>query len=132
MNAVAPVVSRRALLRSGAAGAGALALGAALSTATLAQPGGTVRTIAITAKRFAYIPDEIALKLGEKVVLAVTSLDFMHGMNIPDLGVRVDLVPGRTTHMEIEPKQAGVIEFVCDNFCGDHHEEMFGRLVVSA
>jgi heme/copper-type cytochrome/quinol oxidase subunit 2 len=26
----------------------------------------------------------------------------------------------------------GSYDFVCDNFCGDHHEEMHGRMIVEA
>ena len=63
---------------------------------------------------------------------SIRSLDFVHGMNIPDLGMRLDLGPGRVTRLELQPKAAGVIDFVCDNFCGDGHEEMHGRFIVSA
>lgn len=97
----------------------------------LAQTGTAPRLVEITARRFVYLPAEIGLKVGERVVIAVTSLDFIHGMNIPDLGKRFDLVPGRVTRFELQPTQAGVIEFLCDNFCGDKHEEMQGRFVVS-
>ena len=98
----------------------------------LAQPKPAPRTIDITARRFQFVPAEIRLTVGEPVVIAVRSLDFIHGMNIPDLGKRFDLVPGRVTRFELQPSQAGVIEFLCDNFCGDGHEEMHGRFVVSA
>lgn len=84
------------------------------------------------ARRFTYEPSEIALKAGERVVIAIRSLDFVHGMNIPDLGMRLDLMPGRVTRLELQPAMPGVIDFVCDNFCGDGHEEMHGRFVVSA
>ena len=47
------------------------------------------------------------LKAGERVVVAIRSLDFVHGMNIPDLGMRLDLVPGRVTRLELQPQGAG-------------------------
>jgi cytochrome c oxidase subunit 2 len=90
------------------------------------------RVIEMVARRFVYVPNEILLKVGERVVIAIQSLDFEHGMNIPDLGKRLDLAPGRVTRLEMQPQAAGVIEFVCDNFCGDSHEDMHGRFVVSA
>lgn len=98
----------------------------------LAQAPARVREIAVTAKRFEFVPAEIELKAGEEVVVVVTSLDFVHGMNIPDLKRRYDLVPGRPTRIGLSPTQAGIIDFVCDNFCGDGHEEMHGRFVVRA
>ena len=110
----------------------ALAGGAALVRSGVAQPAAEPRVIEITAHRFAYEPNEIALRAGERVVIAIRSLDFVHGMNIPDLGMRLDLVPGRVTRLELQPKVPGTIDFVCDNFCGDGHEEMHGRFIVSA
>ena len=106
--------------------------GAAVLRAAFAQVTGDPRVIEMVARRFVYEPNEIALKVDERVVIAIRSLDFVHGMNIPDLGKRLDLVPGRVTRLELQPQVAGVIEFVCDNFCGDGHEQMHGQFVVSA
>jgi cytochrome c oxidase subunit II len=119
--------NRRQVLKGALAAAGATALRAAS-----AQAEGEPRVIQMTARRFAYEPNEIALKAGERVVIAIRSLDFMHGMNLPDLGMRLDLAPGQVTRLNLHPKVPGVIDFVCDNFCGDGHEQMHGRFVISA
>lgn len=126
MKAVARAFTRREWLAGGTLAAGAWALGA------VAQEAGAPRTVEIVARRFVYEPAEIPLKVGERVQVVVKSLDFVHGMNIPDLGQRYDLMPGRPTRFELRPDKPGVIEFVCDNFCGDGHEEMHGRFVVTA
>jgi cytochrome c oxidase subunit II len=118
---------RRALAAMVATGSAAL-LGALVSRAAVAQ---SPREIELVARRFNFTPNEIALKVNEPVVLLVTSIDFVHGFNVPDLGLRADLVPGRVTRIALQPRQAGIIEFVCDNFCGSEHEEMHGRFVVS-
>ena len=120
-------VTRRRVLHGALA---AVAVGAGYATS--AQFDSGPRVIEMTARRFTYEPREIALKASERVVVAIRSLDFVHGMNLPDLGMRLDLVPGRVTRLELLPKEPGVIDFVCDNFCGDGHEEMHGRFVVSA
>lgn len=106
----------------------------ALGAATLEMAVGQTppREISMRARRFEFVPAEIVLKAGEPVIIAVTSEDFVHGMNIPDLKQRFDLVPGRVTRIALMPREPGVIEFVCDNFCGDGHEEMHGRFVVRA
>ncbi len=119
--------NRRQVLKGALAAVSAAALGAAS-----AQDEAAPRVIEMTARRFTYEPNEIALKAGERVVIAIRSLDFMHGMNLPDLGMRLDLVPGRVTRLTLHPKVPGVIDFVCDNFCGDGHEEMHGRFIVTA
>lgn len=97
-----------------------------------AQGAPAPRVIEVIAQRFKYTPSDIPLKVGEHVVLVVTSLDFVHGMNLPDFGMRFDLLPGQVTRIELQPQQAGIFDIVCDNFCGSGHEDMQGRIVVSA
>jgi cytochrome c oxidase subunit 2 len=87
--------------------------------------------IKITAQRFNFTPDEIVLRSGQAAVLEITSLDFVHGFKIPDLGIRTDLLPGRVTTIPIRPLAPGRYIFLCDNFCGGGHEDMNGALVVS-
>lgn len=120
-------LSRRVLLQGLLAGAGA-ALVRAGASAQPAEP----RVIEMVARRFVYEPNEIVLKAGERVIIAIRSLDFVHGMNIPDLDRRLDLVPGKIIRLELQPQAPGEIEFVCDNFCGEGHETMHGRFVVRA
>ena len=88
------------------------------------------RVIEIEARRFRYTPNEIVVKRGEVVTLALRALDFAHGFNLPDLNLRADLVPGQVVSVRIQPMQSGRFAFLCDNFCGEHHEEMSGTLIV--
>jgi cytochrome c oxidase subunit 2 len=109
----------------------ALALWAAVSGLGEA-PAATDETpvIRITAKKFEYDRREIVLRKGVPVVLEVTSVDRLHGLNLPDFGVRVDAVPGQVTRLRFTPDKAGKFVFICDVFCGDGHETMGGNLVV--
>jgi len=88
------------------------------------------RVIKIVAQRFSYTPREIVLKKGEPVRLAFTSLDFVHGFNVPDMNIRADLAPGKVTLIHLTPQKAGTYDFICDNFCGAGHEDMGGRIIV--
>lgn len=121
---------RRKLLQSalGTLGAGSLV---ALSGWRVAQATDAPRTIEVTARRFTFTPNVITAKSDEQVVLEVKSVDFTHGMNFPDFKIRADLIPGRVTRIELPAQRAGSYEFLCDNFCGDDHEEMHGKLVVT-
>lgn len=118
-------LSRRSVVAGGTLAAAAWALRAA------AQAGGGTRTIEMVARRFAFEPTRVDLRAGERVQVVVRALDFVHGMNIPDLGKRYDLVPGQPTRFELQLAAPGAIEFLCDNFCGEGHENMHGRFVVS-
>ncbi len=83
------------------------------------------------ARRFQFTPNIIALKRGETVRLEITALDFAHGFHVPDLDLRVDLMPGKIVAVDMTAKEVGTMEFLCDNFCGEGHEEMNGQFVVS-
>ncbi len=88
------------------------------------------RIIEIEARRFRYTPNEIVVKRGEVVTLAFRALDFPHGFSLPDLNIRADLIPGQVVPVRIQPMHSGRFAFLCDNFCGEHHEEMSGTLIV--
>jgi len=88
------------------------------------------RVIPIKVKRFEYTPKEVTLKRGVPVVLELTSLDIAHGFNLPDLGVRADVLPGLTARVRIVPEQTGRFVFHCDIFCGTGHEELEGVIIV--
>jgi cytochrome c oxidase subunit 2 len=101
-----------------------------MNTAYSANKNSQERVIKIVAQRFVYIPNEILLKKGVPVRLEFTSLDFIHGFNVPDLHIRADLPPGKVTTIHLTPDKAGVYDFICDNFCGAGHEDMGGRIIV--
>ena len=93
-----------------------------------AQPADPV--IKVTAKRFDYTPNQITLKKGVPVVLEFTTLDVLMGFNVPDLGVRADIVPGQVTRIRLVPEKTGSFPFHCDIFCGTGHEDMTGEIIV--
>jgi len=48
------------------------------------------------------------------------------------LNVRTDILPGQITRLTITAQQSGDFIFLCDNFCGEGHEKMQGKLTVIA
>lgn len=81
-------------------------------------------TIEIHAKRFAFSPNDITLKKGEKVTLALTSEDVSHSLLIPELGVNSPIKKGHTTTVTITPDKSGTFEGRCGTFCGGGHGSM--------
>ena len=94
------------------------------------QSQDSERVIKVVAQKFHYTPEEIILKTDEPTRLEFTSLDFIHGFNIPALKLRASLPPGQVTVVHLTVKKAGIYDFLCDNFCGSGHEEMNGRIIV--
>ena len=93
--------------------------------------GAAPRVIAVTAKRFVWIPDEIAVKQGETIQLEFTAPEVVMGFYCPELNLRQMIIPGQKPTVRWTAERAGKFDFVCDVFCGDGHEGMAGRIVVS-
>ena len=100
----------------------ALLCGVALSPLAAGdQPG---QTIAITAQRFSFTPNEITVKKGQPVTLMIQTTDVSHGLVIEDFGVRTVVKKGQTTEVKFTPETAGTFEGKCAHFCGKGHGSM--------
>jgi len=109
----------------------ALALAALCGLLCLSQASAaSSRRIELGAKKFEYSQREIRVKKGEQVTFVIRAEDFEHGFSLPDFNVRADLIPGKAVEVTLTPDRAGSFTFLCDNFCGDDHENMSGTLIV--
>ena len=114
---------RRHLLAAGIAATA----GAVFGAEVFAQE----KVIRVLARKFEFVPNDIELKKGEPVVLEFTSADVLMGFSLPDLKLRTDIVPGQIARLRLTPERTGTFEFVCDNFCGEFHEDMSGKIRVT-
>ena len=120
--------------RRAALGAAALVAAGAFGAAVHGQGTGgqgNERVIEIAVKKFEFMPAEVTLKKGVPVTLALTSLDRLHGFDLPDLGVRVDVKADETVMVHLTPTKTGQFVFHCDIFCGDGHEDLQGVITVT-
>ena len=97
---------------------------AVVATAVIAQELKPANVVAISAKRFEFTPNQVTLKKGEKVTLRVTASDRDHGFLQEDLGIDLDLQPGKVSEITITPQTAGRFVAICDDFCGSGHGNM--------
>lgn len=70
------------------------------------------------------LANEIRLPVGERVRLVFDSPDVIHSFWIPSLAGKVDMIPGRTTTLVLEPTRTGVFRGVCAEYCGTSHAHM--------
>jgi len=89
------------------------------------------KVIEITAKRFAFTPNEITLKKGETVKLRIVSEDVTHGLYLKPLKIDADIQPGKTTEIAVTPQTVGKFTAICDHFCGVNHGNMKMTIVVA-
>jgi len=105
---------------------------ALLLAATPAAAARPARVVHITAQRFEFSPAVIQLKVGEPVVLELTSLDRKHGFSAPELHLEAVIQAGKPTRVRLVPDRAGTFTFHCSVFCGSGHEDMSGTIVVTS
>lgn len=58
------------------------------------------------------------------VALELTSGDTIHSFFAPNLRVKYDAIPGRTTHIWFHPVEVGDFEVACAELCGALHYKM--------
>ncbi|MGI0070920.1 MAG: hypothetical protein ACRECT_02435 [Thermoplasmata archaeon] len=71
---------------------------------------------------------------GATVQINVTGADVVHSFNIPQLGVRIDAIPGRVNQFAftVPNVNAGTQYLIqCTEFCGEFHGTMRSFLVIT-
>jgi len=64
--------------------------------------------------------------------LTLKSADVAHGFWVPQLAGKTDVIPGRTNHMWIDPKELGIYLGNCSEYCGTQHARMELRVIVDS
>jgi len=113
----------------------------------LAQQAPEVRVIEMTARKYAYDPGEIHVKVGTPVQVRVRALDRAHGLKFklypkgeqeqgppgltfPDGKNDFRLEKDEVVIVDFVAERSGEYEFECSVFCGVGHHGMDGKLFV--
>ena len=78
------------------------------------------------------LANEIRLPVGERVDVQLSSGNVIHSFWIPAIAGKVDMIPGRTTHLSLEPTRTGVFRGTCAEYCGTSHAMMAFPVAVLA
>lgn len=70
------------------------------------------------------LANELALPVGERVVVELSSPDVIHSFWVPALAGKMDATPGRVTRLPLEPTRAGLFRGACAEYCGASHAWM--------
>jgi cytochrome c oxidase subunit 2 len=117
---------------------GLLGLGVWLTHASIPVPEGRdITRIEVTGEqwwwRIAYShaggrrvasANEIRIPIGREVEFTLKSADVIHSFWIPNLGGKVDMIPGRTTRLRLRADRQGVFRGQCAEYCGGAHALM--------
>ncbi|MGN6617498.1 MAG: cytochrome c oxidase subunit II [Ilyomonas sp.] len=74
--------------------------------------------------------NEVHLPANEKVLIELRSADVIHDWWVPELGNKMDMVPGRSNYLWLKIDKPAVYHGLCSEFCGAQHAWM--RLKVIA
>lgn len=74
--------------------------------------------------------NELHVPLGTLVSVDVESVDVIHSFWIPQMGGKIDVIPGRVNHTWFQPEQVGTFQGQCAEFCGVQHANMRFAVVV--
>jgi cytochrome c oxidase subunit 2 len=103
-----------------------------------APAAGNERVVAVTGQQFAwsfayneggkrFTTAQLYLPAGKSVKFDVKSKDVIHDFWVPDFRMKIDAVPGITTHYRVTPKNPAAIgdhAIVCAELCGLGHAFM--------
>jgi cytochrome c oxidase subunit 2 len=70
------------------------------------------------------LANEVRLPVGEPVQFRLRSDNVIHSFWIPALGGKMDMIPGRVTHLALTPTATGVFSGACAEYCGLSHAFM--------
>jgi cytochrome c oxidase subunit 2 len=68
--------------------------------------------------------NELHLPVGVEVEVQLQSNDVIHSFWVPNLAGKQDLIPGRTTDIQLLPRKTGLYRGQCAEFCGTQHANM--------
>lgn len=77
-----------------------------------------------------HVDENLHVPAGEPVRLTMTSEDVIHGLWIPALRVKQDVVPGRYASLWFQADKVGTYDLLCTQYCGDDHSNMLSTIVV--
>ncbi|HET6950886.1 MAG TPA: cytochrome c oxidase subunit II [Acidimicrobiales bacterium] len=84
----------------------------------------------VVSRQFVFEPATITVPRGAEVTFKVTSSDVQHAFRVADTNVNVMAVPGQISELTATFDDVGEFAYVCSEFCGLNHHNMFGTLRV--
>ncbi|HEU0203523.1 MAG TPA: cytochrome c oxidase subunit II [Burkholderiaceae bacterium] len=75
---------------------------------------------------------EVHLPVGKAIKVLQRSQDVLHNFYVPQIRIKMDLVPGLVSYFWFRPTQTGRFEVMCAEYCGVAHYNMRSHMVVAS
>jgi cytochrome c oxidase subunit 2 len=73
--------------------------------------------------------NELDIPVGRPIYLKLRSRDVVHSLYLPSFRTKIDAIPGSTTRLWFQAREAGQFEIACAQHCGVSHYKMRGLLI---
>ena len=73
--------------------------------------------------------NEVHLPVGQKVIGDFESADVIHDFWVPELGRKIDMIPGHPNQMYVQVDKPGIYLGTCAEYCGTEHAWMRIRVI---
>ncbi len=76
--------------------------------------------------------NEVHFPVGKRMEVKFKSADVVHDWWVPALGKKMDIFPGRTTHLSIKIEKPGEYYGTCAEYCGAEHGRMHIHVIAQS
>jgi cytochrome c oxidase subunit 2 len=84
----------------------------------------------VIAQQFIFRPNPIEVPANSTVTFYVTSIDVVHGFEVVGTNLNTMVIPGQIAEVTVEFDEPAEYGIVCNEYCGQGHHDMEGKLVV--
>ena len=87
-------------------------------------------TVTMVGARYGFYPEVIEVPANTPVTFRLASADVLHGVHVPFTNMATMVVPGYVSEVTTSFPKPGEYSFLCNEYCGLGHDQMWSRLVV--
>ncbi len=84
----------------------------------------------VVARAWQFQPNEIEVPAGSTVTFLLASPDVIHGFVLAGTNANVMVIPGQIARVTARFERPGEYVWMCHEYCGFGHHQMFGKVVV--
>lgn len=93
-------------------------------------PGKYEAHILAQASPWKFTPNEIRVPVGSTVTFYLTSADVQHGFDIRNTNLNMMVLPGQISRLTVTFDTPGEYPYICHEYCGVGHQNMYGKIIV--
>jgi cytochrome c oxidase subunit II len=86
--------------------------------------------VSIVGQAFVWVPETIRVPLGAEVEFYLTARDVIHGWQVENTNLNVEVIPGEVSRLRTSFNQLGTYRVTCNQYCGIGHQNMIGWIEV--